>query len=44
MNGLITDSPRLMDGVNPQTVSVRRFPFRYQHTVDSSAYYIHQLS
>jgi len=35
MIGLITDSQRLTDGVNPQTVSVRGFPFHYQHTVYS---------
>jgi len=35
MIGLITDSPRIADGVNPQTVYVRGFPFHYQHTVCS---------
>lgn len=37
MIGLITDSQRLTDGVNPQTVSVRGFPFHYQQT-DYSRY------
>jgi len=40
--GLITDSQRLTDGVNPQTASVRGFPFQYEQTVYS--YYIASTS